>query len=161
MDSWRAETLGGARFQDPPIVRVLLANARFAWLWLPLRVFLGWMWLDAGWHRAQALVARSGDASLADLIALGQTLAGIALILGLMTGLAAFAGGVVGAGSFATDGAPPAALLFAVAVWLVLAWKTVGWIGLDRWLLPLLGMPWRSGALLERPPATNGAERWG
>jgi len=27
---------------------------------------------------------------------------------------------------------------------LVLAWKTAGYIGLDRFLLPLLGTPWRS-----------------
>jgi thiosulfate dehydrogenase [quinone] large subunit len=40
-------------------------------------------------------------------------------------------------------------LLFAAVVWLVLAWKTAGWIGLDRWLLPLLGMPWRGGVLFD------------
>jgi len=27
---------------------------------------------------------------------------------------------------------------------LVLAWKTAGYIGLDRFLLPLLGTPWRA-----------------
>ena len=41
------------------------------------------------------------------------------------------------------------ALLFAAAVWLTLAWKAAGWIGLDRWLLPLLGMPWRGGVLFD------------
>jgi thiosulfate dehydrogenase [quinone] large subunit len=41
-------------------------------------------------------------------------------------------------------------LLFAASVWLVLTWKTAGWIGLDRWLLPLVGMPWRGGTLLEK-----------
>lgn len=32
-----------------------------------------------------------------------------------------------------------------VPAWLVLAWKTAGWIGLDRWLLAALGTPWRPG----------------
>jgi thiosulfate dehydrogenase [quinone] large subunit len=39
------------------------------------------------------------------------------------------------------------ALLFAISTWLVLAWKTAGWIGLDRWLLPALGTPWRPGGV--------------
>ena len=39
-----------------------------------------------------------------------------------------------------------AKLLFAAA-WLVLAWRTSGWIGLDRWLLPSLGPPWKPGRL--------------
>jgi hypothetical protein len=34
-------------------------------------------------------------------------------------------------------------LLFAITGLLVLAWKTAGYYGLDRYLLPLLGTPWR------------------
>jgi thiosulfate dehydrogenase [quinone] large subunit len=40
------------------------------------------------------------------------------------------------------------ALLFAIATGLVLAWKTAGWIGLDRFLLPMVGTPWGPGILL-------------
>jgi thiosulfate dehydrogenase [quinone] large subunit len=36
-------------------------------------------------------------------------------------------------------------LLFLLSILLILAWKTAGWIGLDRWLLPALGTPWRPG----------------
>ncbi len=134
----RTEARPSVRFPDPPMVRAVLADARFAWLWPIPRVYLGWLWLEAGWQR--------GHASLAEPMAIGQTLAGIALILGALTGLAAFAGGVLDAAGVASgDGPPP--LLFALAVALVLAWKSAGWIGLDRWLLPLLGMPWRGGAL--------------
>jgi thiosulfate dehydrogenase [quinone] large subunit len=32
-----------------------------------------------------------------------------------------------------------------VSVLLILAWKTAGWYGLDRWLLPLVGTPWAAG----------------
>ena len=38
------------------------------------------------------------------------------------------------------------------AVLLVLAWRTAGWWGIDRWLLPLMGTPWNPGAILgDRP----------
>jgi thiosulfate dehydrogenase [quinone] large subunit len=47
------------------------------------------------------------------------------------------------AGSASTNG-----LLFAVATGLVLAWKSAGWIGLDRWLLHWIGTPWQAGALI-------------
>ena len=46
------------------------------------------------------------------------------------------------AGSASTNG-----MLFAIATWLVLAWRNAGWIGLDRWLLPALGTPWKGGQL--------------
>jgi thiosulfate dehydrogenase [quinone] large subunit len=45
------------------------------------------------------------------------------------------------AGAASTNG-----MLFAIAVLLVLAWKVGGWYGLDRWLLPLLGTPWKASA---------------
>ena len=28
-----------------------IGDTRLAWLWLPLRIFLGWEWLDAGLHK--------------------------------------------------------------------------------------------------------------
>jgi thiosulfate dehydrogenase (quinone) large subunit len=49
------------------------------------------------------------------------------------------------AGSASTN-----ALLLAIAVGLMLGWKVSGWIGLDRWLLPLLGTPWYPGTLFTR-----------
>ena len=41
-------------------------------------------------------------------------------------------------------------LLFALAVLLLLAWRIAGNIGLERFLLPLLGTPWGRGRE-ERP----------
>lgn len=127
---------------DPAPVHDLLADVRFAPAWLVVRLVLGWRWLDAGWDRLQDAPA-SGD-----LLAVAFTLAGIALILGALTGPAAFAGGSLGMALLVGAGRPVAALHFAAAVWLVLTWKTAGWIGLDRWLLPLIGMPWRGGDLV-------------
>ena len=42
-------------------------------------------------------------------------------------------GSFIMAGSASTNG-----MLFAIVTWLVLAWRNAGWIGLDRWLLPML-----------------------
>ena len=86
----------------------------------------------------------------AKVVTFGEMAIGIALVLGAFTGVAAFAGGFMNwnfvmAGAASTNG-----LLFAVATWLVLAWKTAGWIGLDRWLLRALGTPWRPGYLFTR-----------
>jgi thiosulfate dehydrogenase [quinone] large subunit len=36
-------------------------------------------------------------------------------------------------------------LLLMAAVLLILAWRTAGWFGLDRWALPALGTPWSPG----------------
>ena len=51
-------------------------------------------------------------------------------------------------------------LLFVAALFLLLAWKTAGYYGLDRFLLPKLGTPWTKGAPLaigEKKQATTTA----
>jgi thiosulfate dehydrogenase [quinone] large subunit len=79
---------------------------------------------------------------VAPLVAFGELLLGITLLLGMFTGIAAMLGGTLNfsyvfAGS---AGINPAMIL--VSMGLVLAWRNAGWIGLDRWLLPKLGVPW-------------------
>ena len=142
--------------RDPVFVSDLLGNVRYAPVWLFLRVAVGWVWLETGWGRlsgvptplGQLVSARQGRA--ADLVAAILTIAGIALILGALVGPVAFLGGCLSAGLWAGTGIGFAALQFAAVVWLILTWKTAGWIGLDRWLLPALGLPWRGGALFNR-----------
>jgi thiosulfate dehydrogenase [quinone] large subunit len=36
---------------DPPIAFVLFQTTRFAWLWLILRVYLGYSWMTSGWGK--------------------------------------------------------------------------------------------------------------
>jgi thiosulfate dehydrogenase [quinone] large subunit len=50
------------------------------------------------------------------------------------------------AGSASTNG-----MLFAIATWLVLAWRNAGWVGLDRWLLPMLDTPWKPAHIFSAP----------
>jgi thiosulfate dehydrogenase [quinone] large subunit len=37
--------------EDPPIARFLFGSTRTAWLWLILRLWLGWQWLQSGWGK--------------------------------------------------------------------------------------------------------------
>jgi thiosulfate dehydrogenase (quinone) large subunit len=39
--------------EDPPAARFLFADTRAAWIWLPLRLYLGYAWLTAGWAKFQ------------------------------------------------------------------------------------------------------------
>jgi thiosulfate dehydrogenase (quinone) large subunit len=79
------------------------------------------------------------------IVAFGELLVGIALILGIFTGIAAFFGGFMNVNYLMAGAVSTNPFLFVFATWLVLAWKTAGWVGLDRWILPALGTPWRPG----------------
>ena len=34
--------------EDPPIARALFSEVRWSWIWLILRVYVGWTWLSEG-----------------------------------------------------------------------------------------------------------------
>jgi thiosulfate dehydrogenase (quinone) large subunit len=178
------KTMSRINIEEPRFARLVFGDPRFGWLWLPLRLYLGWSWWEAGWHKfvdpkwmgtGEALLefwtrglkmtpkpviafdwyrsfieflANSGAHTwFSKLIVFGELAVALGLILGAFTGLAAFFGGLMNwsfimAGSASTNG-----LLFAIATWLVLAWRNAGWIGLDRWLLPAVGTPWKAGRL--------------
>ena len=44
-------TRKGAVVQEPSVITALLNHPLAAWLWLPIRVWLGWQWLNAGWEK--------------------------------------------------------------------------------------------------------------
>jgi len=81
------------------------------------------------------------------LVIFGETLIGIALVLGAFTGVAAFFGVFMNASFLfaGTAGANP--LMALVAILIVLAWRVAGWWGLDRWILPAIGVPGAPGTL--------------
>ncbi len=81
----------------------------------------------------------------AKLVTAGEILIGIALILGIFTGIAAFFGSFMNINYLMAGAVSTNPILFVIATWLVLAWKVAGWWGLDRWILPALGTPWRPG----------------
>ena len=175
---------------DPPVARALFGDVRWAWIWLLLRLYVGWEWLVAGWGKLNN-PAWTGDAAgtaisgfvngaLAKtegahpdvqgwyaaflqtfvlpyatlwsyLITWGEILVGIALIVGIFTGIAAFFGSFMNINYLLAGTVSTNPVLFVIATWLVLAWKTAGWWGLDRWVLPALGTPWRPGFVVHEP----------
>lgn len=102
-----------------------------------------------GWYRGflQALLDSGSYTWFSKLVVAGEILIGLALLLGMFTGIAAFFGGFMNWNFMMAGSASINPVLFFLAVLLVLAWKTAGWWGLDRWLLPLLGSPWQPGRL--------------
>jgi thiosulfate dehydrogenase (quinone) large subunit len=100
------------------------------------RQFLQYM-LDHGWYTW-----------FAKLIAFGEVLVGLGLLVGALVGIAALFGTVMNFSFMLAGSASSNPVLFGLAVFLVLAWKVAGFWGLDRWLLPTLGTPWQRGALL-------------
>ncbi|HZQ09170.1 MAG TPA: DoxX family protein [Anaerolineae bacterium] len=170
--------------QDPPIAKLLFNNTVFGIVWLALRVWLGYQWIDASmhkitnpawvvtgealkgfwvnslkvdpkpviyfdWYRSfiQFLVDAQAYTWFAKLVAYGELLIGIALILGAFTGIAAFFGAFMNWNFMMAGTASSNPLLFVAAIAIVLGWKVAGYYGLDRWLLPLLGTPWQFGAI--------------
>jgi thiosulfate dehydrogenase [quinone] large subunit len=105
------------------------------------------------WYRSfiQFMLDNEWYSWFAPLVAYSEFLIGVVLILGAFVGIAAFFGAFLNwnfmmAGAASTNG-----MLFAIAVLLVLAWKVAGWYGLDRWLLPILGTPWKATAQQSMP----------
>lgn len=187
-----AETQEEQRFvrelSDPPVARALFGEVRWAWIWLPLRLYAGWQWLQAGWGKigSPAWTGENAGAALtgfvrgalektggehpdvqawyaaflrdlvlpnsafwAQMVAYGEFLVGLALIVGLFTGIAAFFGGFMNMNYLLSGAVSTNPILLIIAFFLVLAWKTAGWWGLDRWALPALGTPWRPGMVFE------------
>lgn len=78
------------------------------------------------------------------VIAFGETAVGIGLIVGAFVGVAAVAGAFMNLNFMLAGSASTNPVLLLLGILLVLAWKTAGYIGLDRFLLPILGTPWRA-----------------
>ncbi len=167
--------------QDPPIARFFFSDTRSSWLWLVVRLYLGYEWLTAGWHKLTPAWLNGGEALkgfwtgaiqmpadgrppiafgwyrdfiefllntqsyrwFAPLVVYGEILIGIALILGAFVGISAFAGALLNWNFIMAGAASTNAVLFTLAILLMLAWKVAGYIGLDYWLLAWLGTPWR------------------
>jgi thiosulfate dehydrogenase [quinone] large subunit len=104
------------------------------------------------WYRAflQFMLDSGSYTWFAKVVVAGELLIGIALILGIFTGIAAFFGGFMNWNFMMAGSASSNPVLFSIAILLILAWKTAGWIGLDRWILPALGTPWQPGRLFAK-----------
>ena len=78
------------------------------------------------------------------MVAGGEFLVGLGLILGAFTGIAALFGGLMNWSYMMAGTASTNPLLFVIAVALILGWKVSGYIGADFFLLRWIGTPWRT-----------------
>ncbi len=193
---------GQVYIQDPPIARFLFQGTIASWLWLVVRIYVGYDFLEAGWHKftdpawmngtgqgilgfwtravaipdapgrplitfdwyrnfLQFLIDGGSAGWFSYVIVFGELAVGIGLILGAFVGLAA-AGGLLMNVAFLLAGTTSTNPVLAIlGVLLILAWKNAGYIGLDRYLLPMLGTPWKQTkpvrtAIMPAPvPATS------
>jgi thiosulfate dehydrogenase [quinone] large subunit len=174
----------------PGFARFLFNNRAAGLFWLPIRVFVGVSFLDAGLHKFSDPGWTQGGASLlaywqraaaipeaparpaitydwyrdfinflinghhepwfAWLVTLGEIAIGLGLILGALTGIAAFFGALMNMSFLLAGSASTNPVLFTFAIGLMLAWKVAGYYGLDRYILPRLGTPWRPGQWIRR-----------
>jgi len=88
----------------------------------------------------------------ADVIAVGEFLIGIGLIVGGLVAIAAFFGTLMNFNFMLAGSSSSNPVLFALSVFIILGWKVAGFWGLDRVLLPYLGAPWKPGKLLHHEP---------
>ena len=100
-----------------------------------------------GWFRTflESLLRHESYTWFAKVVALGEALIGIGLIVGALVGIAAFFGTLMNFSFQLAGSASTNPVLFGLGVFLVLAWKVAGYWGLDRVLLPRLGTPWTRG----------------
>src|SRR6478609_7364889 len=174
--------------EGPAFTRFLFGNSRAGLFWLPIRLFVGFSWLEAGYHKfsgtgwidggsalagywkaavaipeagaghpaityewyrtfLQVLLDNGAEKWMAWVITFGEMAVGLGLILGILTGFAAFFGAFMNMSFLLAGSASTNPVLFTLAIGLMLAWKVAGYYGLDRYLLPLLGTPWQPGAV--------------
>jgi thiosulfate dehydrogenase [quinone] large subunit len=107
------------------------------------------------WYRSflQFMLDNQAYTWFAKLVAYGEVLIGIALILGIFTGIAAFFGGFMNFNFMLAGSASTNPLLFVIAVGLIMAWKVAGYFGADYYLLRFLGTPWHGKPVEEAAPA--------
>ncbi len=83
-------------------------------------------------------------------VSFGELFVGIALILGFFTGIAAFFGGFMNMNYLFAGTTSINPLLFLIELFIILAWRVAGWYGLDQFILPLFGTPWKPGNLFKK-----------
>ncbi len=181
--------------EGPAFTRYLFSNTRAGYFWLPIRIFLGFEWVVAGWEkltgtgwvdggsallgywqRAVAipdtgrpaisfewyrgfldwLISIHAESWFSWLIVLGEIAVGVALLVGALTGIAAFFGATMNMSYMLAGSASSNPILFAASVGLILGWRVAGYYGLDRYLLPMLGVPW-GGRVDTARPVPSGA----
>ena len=106
------------------------------------------------WFLQHLVLPNAGLFSL--LVSWGEVAVGVGLLLGILTGIAAGFGVLMNLNYLLAGTVSINPVLGMLGLFLCFSWRVCGWIGVDRWLLPVLGLPWKPGTWFraEAPPAT-------
>jgi len=83
------------------------------------------------------------------LVTWGEVAVGLGVLVGALTGIAAGFGVLMNLNYLLAGTVSINPILGTFGLFLCFAWRAAGQIGLDRWLLPALGMPWKPGTLFQ------------
>lgn len=81
------------------------------------------------------------------LVTWGEVAVGLGLLVGARTGIAAGFGVLMNLNYLLAGTVSINPVLGMFGLFLCFAWRVAGYIGLDRFLLPALGMPWKPGTI--------------
>ena len=81
------------------------------------------------------------------LVTWGEVAVGLGVLFGVLTGIAAGFGVLMNLNYLLAGTVSINPILGVFGLFLVISWRVCGWIGVDRWLLPALGLPWKPGEL--------------
>jgi thiosulfate dehydrogenase [quinone] large subunit len=85
------------------------------------------------------------------LVTWGEVAVGLGLLVGALTGIAAGFGELMNLNYLLAGTVSINPVLGTFGLFLCFAWRVAGFVGLDRWLLPILGLPWKPGAVFQAP----------
>ena len=86
------------------------------------------------------------------LVSWGEFAVGLGVLLGALTGIAAGFGVLMNMNYLLSGVVSINPILGMFGLFLVFSWRVSGWIGLDRFLLPALGLPWKAGTMFQHQP---------
>jgi len=89
------------------------------------------------------------------LVTYGEFAVGLGLLLGALTGIAAGFGVLMNMNYLLAGTVSINPVIGVFGLFLVFSWRVCGWIGLDRFLLPALGLPWKPGAVFNQGSAAT------
>jgi thiosulfate dehydrogenase [quinone] large subunit len=185
-----AKFFGPTELEEAPVVKALFNNTKLAWIWLIVRVYVGYQWVEASlhklsdpawmstgeaikgywtravsipeaparppiyfdWYRSfiQSMLDSQSHVWFAKFIAIGELVVGIALIIGLFVGLAAFFGGLMNINFLLAGSLSSGPVLLILEILLIVAWKTAGHFGVNYFVHKHFGTFWQPGPGLRK-----------
>jgi thiosulfate dehydrogenase [quinone] large subunit len=81
------------------------------------------------------------------LVNFGEIAVGLGILFGVLTGIAAGFGVLMNMNYLLAGTVSINPILGMIGLFLVFSWRACGWLGIDSWLLPAIGLPWKPGML--------------